>query len=128
MQQHLGRLDGVSKVDVSLIDGKVTILPQEDGLLDPAAVYKATFDSGVTLAEMKITARGSLRNDPQKGWLFVLSPAQSFPIVANEAAKTLESRPGPVVLTGILYRKPKGKDKRKELLDVRIEIVAQEKN
>ena len=127
MQQHLGRLDGVAKVDVSLADGKVTILPKEDGRLDPATIFKATYDSGVTLAEMKITARGSLKHDPQAGRLFVISPGQSFAILPNEEAAKLENNPGPQTLTGILYRKPKGKDKTKELTNLRMEIIGVEK-
>ena len=128
MQQHLGRLDGVAKVDVSLADGRVVILPKEDGRLDPAQVFKATYDSGVTLAEMKITARGRLKKDPEKGWLFEVSSAQSFPVVPNEVVRSLEEKPDAVVLTGVLYRKPKGKAKPKEMPPLQLEVLSVEKN
>jgi len=43
-----------------LLDGKVEITPKEDGQIDPAQLLKATYDSGVTAAEMDITARGKV--------------------------------------------------------------------
>ena len=127
MQQHLGRLDGVSKVEVSLADGKAVILPKEDGCLDPAQVVKATFDSGVTLAEIKITATGKLRKDPDKGWVFDISPAQSYPVASNELSQSLENSPGQITVTGTLYRKPAGKLKKNEVPVLRLEILAIEK-
>ena len=57
MKQHLGRQSGVQKVDVNLIDGKVDVTPKEDGQIDPAQLLIAVYDSGVTVAEMDITAR-----------------------------------------------------------------------
>ena len=55
MKQHLGRQSGVQNVEVSLIDGKVEITPKEDGQIDPAQLLKATYDSGVTAAEVDIS-------------------------------------------------------------------------
>ncbi len=57
MKQHLGRQSGVQNVEVSLMDGKVEITPKEDGQIDPAQLLKATYDSGVTAAEMDMTAQ-----------------------------------------------------------------------
>lgn len=127
MQQHLGRLDGVAKVEVSLADGKAVIYPKEDGRLDPAQVVKATFDSGVTLAEIKITATGKLRKDPDKGWVFDISPTQSYPVAPNEQRQSLENSPGQITVTGILYRKPATKPKKNEVPLLRLEIIAVEK-
>jgi hypothetical protein len=125
VQQHLGRLDGVGKVEVSLSDGKAVVTPKEDGRLDPAQVVKATFDSGVTLAEMQITATGRLVNDPSSGWVFQISPAQSYPLApSNEVQlQSLQGNSGPITLTGILYRKPARKPKKNEPPDLRLEIL-----
>lgn len=127
MQQHLGRLDGVLRVEVSLADGKAVIYPKGDGRLDPTLVVKATFDSGVTLAEIRITASGNLRKDPDKGLVFEISPAQVFPVVPNEQLQPLESSSGQVTVTGILYRKPAGKPKKNEVPVLRLEILSVEK-
>ena len=59
MKQHLGRQSGVQKVEVSLIDGKIDVTPKEDGQIDPAQLLKATYDSGVSVAEMDVNARGA---------------------------------------------------------------------
>ena len=67
MKQHLGRQSGVQKVEVSLIDGKVDVTPKEDGQIDPAQLLKATYDSGVTAAEMDVTARGKIVKDSSGG-------------------------------------------------------------
>jgi hypothetical protein len=58
VKQHLGRQSGVQNVEVSLLDGKVEVAPKEDGRIDPAQLLKATYDSGVTVAEMDMTAQG----------------------------------------------------------------------
>jgi hypothetical protein len=60
VKQHLGRQSGVQKVEVSLLDGAVDITPKEDGQIEPAGLLKATYDSGVSVAEMDITARGKI--------------------------------------------------------------------
>jgi len=126
VQQHLGRLDGVAKVEVSLADGKAVITPKQDGRLDPAQVVKATFDSGVTLAEMQIIANGRLINDPAKGWIFQISPNQSYPVAQSGALElqSLEGNSGPITLTGILYRKPAKKPKKGEPPEFRLEILS----
>ena len=64
MKQHLGRQSGVQNVEVSLIDGKVQVTPKEDGQIDPSQLLKATYDSGVTPAEMDVTVRGQIVKDP----------------------------------------------------------------
>ena len=56
MKQHLQRQSGVANVDVSLIDGKVDVTPTEDGQIEPAQLLKATYDSGVSVAELDMTA------------------------------------------------------------------------
>ena len=63
MKQHLGRQSGVQNVEVSLLDGKVQVTPKEDGQIDPAQLLKATYDSGVTAAEMDVIARGKIVKD-----------------------------------------------------------------
>lgn len=58
MQQHLGRQAGVQKVEVSLVDGNVVIFPMEDSKFDSSAIFKAVYDSGVSVSEMDIIASG----------------------------------------------------------------------
>jgi hypothetical protein len=113
VQQHLGRLDGVAKVDVNLLDGKVVIHPKEDGRFDPSSVLKATYDSGVSLAEMTLTANGRLTKTT-KGLQFEVKPNLSFPVKAGdftEKADALAAGGKDVRLRGRLYKKPPGKQK-----------------
>ena len=114
MKQHLGRQSGVQKVDVSLIDGKVDVTPKEDGQIDPAQLLKAVYDSGVSVAEMDVTARGKIMKDPGGNFALQVSPNQSFTIAPNDLLKSVASLPdSPAVVTirGELYRKPAGKKK-----------------
>ncbi|HWY67361.1 MAG TPA: heavy metal-associated domain-containing protein, partial [Terriglobales bacterium] len=80
MQQHLQRQSGVQKVEVSLIDGKVDVTPKEDGQIDPAQLLKATYDSGVTVAEMDVSARGRVVNADAGGLTLQIEPNRSLPI------------------------------------------------
>jgi hypothetical protein len=114
VKQHLGRQSGVQTVEVSLLDGKVDVTPKEDGRIDPAQLLKATYDSGVTTAEMDMTARGRIVKDPSGSLALQVAPNQSFAIVPNELAKGLESlvgTPTMVTLRGQLYKKSAGKKK-----------------
>ncbi len=113
MKQHLGRQSGVQNVEVSLLNGMVDITPKEDGHIDPAQVLKATYDSGVTAAEMDITARGKIVKDAS-GFALQLAPNQSFAIDENELSKSLEplaDTAGVVTVRALLYKKPPGKKK-----------------
>lgn len=114
MKQHLGRQSGVQKVDVSLIDGKVDVTPKEDGQIDPAQLLKAVYDSGVSVAEMDVTARGKIMKDPGGNFALQVSPNQSFAIAPNDLLKTVEPLADSiavVTIRGELYRKPAGKKK-----------------
>ena len=114
MKQHLGRQSGVQSVDVSLIDGKVEVAPKEDGQIDPAQLLKAVYDSGVTVAEMDVTARGKITKDSLGNFALQVSPSQSFAIAPNDLLKTVEplaDSPTVVTIRGELYRKPAGKKK-----------------
>ena len=126
MQQHLGRLDGVAKVDVNLLNGKVVIYPKSDSSLDPAAVWKATYDSGVTVAEMNMAGTGTIVRDPQGNLVFKPSANQSFPVIPSELSKQVEALAGsaaPVTLRGRLYKKPPGKQKPRSPGPLRLEIL-----
>ena len=123
MKQHLGRQSGVQNVEVSLIDGKVEVTPKEGGQIDPAQLVKATYDSGVSLAEMQITAKGRVRNDAGKGWTFDISPTQAYLVAPNQQLESVENSREPVTLTGILYRKPARKPKKNEPPVFRLEIL-----
>ncbi|HEX7698044.1 MAG TPA: heavy metal-associated domain-containing protein [Candidatus Acidoferrum sp.] len=114
MKQHLGRQSGVQKVDVSLIDGKVDVTPKENGQIDPAQLLKAVYDSGVSVAEMDVTARGKIMKDPRGNFALQVSPKQSFAILPNDLLKSvalLADSPAVVTIRGELYRKPAGKKK-----------------
>ncbi len=115
MQQHLGRLDGVAKVEVSLATGKVVIYPKSDSVLDPTVITKATYDSGVSVAEMDMTASGRLVRDAGKGWVFEIAPNQSFIVMPNELSRGLEQTEpsAQITLRGRLYKKPAAKTKVK---------------
>jgi len=114
VKQHLGRQSGVQNVEVSLIDGKVQITPKEDGRIDPPQLLKAVYDSGVSVAEMDVIARGKIVKDSSGALALQLEPNQSFQLAANDLSSGLESLAGsPTVVTvrGQLYKKPAGKKK-----------------
>jgi hypothetical protein len=114
VKQHLGRQSGVQTVEVSLIDGKVQVTPKEDGQIDPVQLLKATYDSGVTAAEMDITARGKIVKDSSGGFALQVQPNRSFELTPNELSKGLEALADTktmVTVRGQLYKKPAGKKK-----------------
>jgi len=114
VKQHLGRQSGVQSVEVSLIDGKVQVTPKEDGQIDPAQLLKATYDSGVTAAEMDMLARGKIVKDSTGGIALQVAPNRSFTITPNELSKGLEALADTqtmVTVRGELYKKPAGKKK-----------------
>jgi hypothetical protein len=114
VKQHLGRQSGVQDVEVSLIDGKVQITPKEDGRIDPPQLLKAVYDSGVSVAEMDVIARGKIVKDSSGTLALQIEPNQSFQLTPNGLSSGLESLAGsPTVVTvrGQLFRKPAGKKK-----------------
>jgi hypothetical protein len=114
VKQHLGRQSGVQTVEVSLLDGKVDVTPKEDGHIDPAQLLKATYDSGVTAAEMDMTARGKIVKDVSGSLALQVAPNQTFLFAPNELSRGLESLSGTqtmVIVSGQLYKKPVGKKK-----------------
>ena len=114
MKQHLGRQSGVQNVEVSLIDGKVDVTPKEDGQVDPAQLLKATYDSGVSVAEMDMTARGRIVRDSAGNFVLQVAPNRSFVLAPNELSKELEAAADSqtmVTVRGQLYKKPAGKKK-----------------
>ena len=118
MKQHLQRQSGVANVDVSLIDGKVEVTPKDDGKIEPAQLLKATYDSGVTVAELDMTAAGKLLKDSSGNLVLQLSPNQSFVLTPNEISRTLETLVNSstiVTVRGQLYKKPAGKQKKADV-------------
>ena len=114
MKQHLGRQSGVQTVEVSLIDGKVDVTPKEDGQIDLAQLLKATYDSGVTAAEMDVTARGRIVKDSSGELALQVAPNPSFILTPNDLSKGLETVADTqliVTVRGQLYKKPAGKKK-----------------
>ena len=130
MKQHLGRQSGVQKVEVSLLDGKVDVTPKEDGQIDPAQLLKATYDSGVTAAEMDMTARGRIVKGASGSLSLEVAPNQSFAFTSNELSKGLESLAGTqtrVTLRGQLYKKPEGKKKPNPAVPLKLLILEVQK-
>ena len=119
MKQHLQRQSGVANVDVSLIDGKVEIAPKEDGKIDPAQLLKATYDSGVTVAELNMTATGKVLNDSSGNLVLQVRPNEAFVLAPNDLSKGLEplvDSSTVVTVRGQLYKKPAGKHKKKDAM------------
>ena len=130
MKQHLGRQSGVQSVDVSLIDGKVDVVPKEDGQIDPAQLLKAVYDSGVTVAEMDVTVRGKIVKDASGNFALQVSPNQSFAIAPNDLLKSIASladSPAVVTVRGELYRKPAGKKKPEASAPLKLLILEVQK-
>jgi hypothetical protein len=130
VKQHLGRQSGVQNVEVSLRDGKVDVTPKEDGQIDPAQLLKATYDSGVTVAEMDVTARGKIVKDSSGNFALQVAPNQAFALAMNGLAQGVEPLAGtPTVVTlhGQLYRKPAGKKKADASLPLKLMILEVQK-
>jgi hypothetical protein len=130
VKQHLGRQSGVQTVEVSLIDGKVNVTPKEDGQIDPVQLLKATYDSGVTAAEMALTARGRIVKDSSGGFALQVQPNQSFALTPNELSKGLEALADTqtmVTVRGQLYKKPAGKKKADASVPLKLLILEVEK-
>jgi hypothetical protein len=131
VKQHLGRQSGVQNVEVSLIDGKVQITPKEDGQIDPVQLLKATYDSGVSVAEMDVTARGKIIKDSSGNLALQVEPNRSFSLVPTELSTGLESLAGSqttVTVRGQLYKKPPGKKQKVDTsIPLRLLILEVEK-
>ena len=126
MKQHLGRQAGVQNVEVSLRDGKVDVTPKEDGRIDPAELLKATYDSGVSVAELDMTIRGKIVKDASGNLALQAEPNQSFTIAPNELSKTLEplvNSATVVTVHGQLYKKPAGKKKADTSVPLKLVVL-----
>ena len=126
MKQHLGRQSGVQKVEVNLLDGAVDITPKEDGQIDPAALLKATYDSGVSVARMDVTLRGNIVQDAAGGRMLRVAPNRSFALLPNDLANDLASLAGSekhVTVRGQLYVKPPGKKKAEPPPELKLLIL-----
>ena len=99
---------------MTLIDGKVEITPKPDGLIDPIQILKATYDSGVSVAEMKMTAKGRiLKTD--SGIALEVQPSRTFAITANDVSKQLIALAGSdkqVTVKALLFQKQKDQKKK----------------
>jgi hypothetical protein len=114
VQQHLERQSGVQKAVVSLRDGTVEVTPKEDGQIDPTQLLKATYDSGVTVAYMEMTASGKVTRLEGGELSLRVEPNRSFAISPNEFSKQLDSMVdsgADVTVRGQLYTKADSKKK-----------------
>jgi hypothetical protein len=126
VKQHLGRQSGVQNVEVSLLDGKVEVTPKEDGQIDPAQLLKATYDSGVTAAEMNMTARGKIAKDSSGSLTLQVEPNRSFALTPNELSKGLEALADTqtmVTVRGQSYKKAAGKKKADPSVPLKLLIL-----
>lgn len=115
MKQSLGRQSGVQSVEVSLLNGTADVTPKEDGQIDPAKLLNVTYDSGVTVAEMDMVARGKIVKDASGNLTLQVAPNRSFELAPNELSNGLQSLAGTqtiVTVRGQLYKKPAGKKKK----------------
>jgi hypothetical protein len=130
VKKHLGRQSGVQTVEVSLIDGKVDVTPKEDGQIDPAQLLKATYDSGVSVAELDMIARGTIVKDSSGILAIQVAPNRSFVFAPNELSKELEplvDSPTRVTVRGQLYKKPAGKKKADTAAPLKLLILEVQK-
>ena len=130
MKQHLGRQSGVQTAEVSLLNGKVDVTPKEDGHVDPAQLLKATYDSGVSVVEMDMTAQGKIVKDSFGNLALQVEPNQSFALAPNELSKGLESLADSgtkVTVRGQLYTKPAGKKKADSSVPLKLLILEVQK-
>ena len=130
MKQHLGRQAGVQKVEVSLLDGKVDVTPKDDGQIDPAQLLKATYDSGVTVAEMDVTASGKIVRDSAGSLALQVEPNRSFALAPNDLSQGLESLAGSrtvVTVRGQLYKKAAGKKKMDASVPLKLLVLEVQK-
>jgi hypothetical protein len=126
VKQHLGRQAGVQNVEVSLRDGKVDITPKEDGHIDPAQLLKATYDSGVSVAELDMIVRGKIVKDASGNLALQAEPNQSFAIAPNGLSTSLESlvnSPTVVTVRGQMYKKPAGKKKADASIPLKLLVL-----
>jgi hypothetical protein len=126
VKKHLERQVGVQKVEVSLLDGRVDITPNGDGRIDPGQLLKATFDSGVTVVEMDLTARGPLVQESSGGLALQVEANRFFGITPNELSKGLEplmNKQTVLTVRGRVYQKPVTKGKANVLPPLRLLIL-----
>jgi hypothetical protein len=113
-----------------LIDGKVDVTPKEDGQIDPAQLLKATYDSGVTAAEMDMTARGRIVKDSSGEFALQVASNRSFILAPNDLSKGLEplaDTQAVVTVRGQLYKKPPGKKKAEPSAPLKLLILEVQK-
>jgi hypothetical protein len=126
VQQTLRRLDGVANVKVELLSGNVTITPKPDGGFDPASVLKLTYDSGVSVTAISITATGHIVKNSTGELIFAVTPKINYPIVGGAFADKLQalaSSGATVRMRGSIYARPPGKEKKsKESPPLKFEV------
>jgi len=90
------------------------VTPKDDGQIDPVQLMKATYDSGVTVAEMDVVAQGKITKDSSGNLSLQVEPNRAFAFDPNELSKELEPLAGSqtvVSVRGQLYKKPPKKKK-----------------
>lgn len=114
MQKSLERQAGVAKALVSLRDGTAEITPKDDGEIDPRELLKATYDSGVSVAEMDAIVSGKVTRSAA-GLALEYAPGRSFEIAPNRQSAGLEAlagSPATVTVKGRLFEKSQAKKKQ----------------
>ena len=107
-----------------LVAGEVAIYPKEDSSIDLDRIYKATYDSGVSVTEISITATGRIEHDASNRRVFRISNRQAFEILPNEKSDAVQGiDAAEVSVRRVLYRKEPGKGRPKTLGKLRLEIL-----
>jgi hypothetical protein len=102
----------------------------QGGQIDPTQLLKATYDSGVSVAELDIIAQGKIVKDSSDNLALQVKPSQSFVIAPNELSKGLEPLAGSATLVtvrGQLYKKPVGKKKADTTVLLKLVILEVQK-
>src|SRR5262249_8931882 len=103
---------------------------KEDGQINPVQLLKATYDSGVSVAEMNINARGKIVKDSSGNLALQVAPNQSFTVTPNQLSQGLASRADSqtlVTVRGQLYKKASGKKKPDLSVPLKLEILEVQK-
>ena len=87
---------------------------------------KATYDSGVSVAEMDVVAQGKIVKDAAGNFALQIEPNRSFTFEPNDLSKSLEALAGSqtmVTVRGQLYKKPPGKKRADPLAPLKLLIL-----
>ncbi|PWT87628.1 MAG: hypothetical protein C5B54_12005, partial [Acidobacteria bacterium] len=80
------------------------------------------YDSGVSVAEMTMIARGQITKNPNGDNVFQVTPSLSFPIVPNQLSQELNSASW-ITVNGLLFKKTDTGKKQKSPTSLSVTIL-----